>query len=1119
MTIKIAIHHKTEYHFDKPVEIHPHLIRLRPAPHCRTPITSYSLKVQPDNHFVNWQQDPFANYIGRFVFPEKAKSLVVDVELVADMTVINPFDFFLDESAQHFPFTYCDDDKKDLAPYLELKESGPLLQQWVETIKTTLGKEPKATVDFLVAVNSRLQNDIGYVVRMEPGVQTCEQTLGLAKGSCRDSAWLLVQILRRLGLAARFVSGYLVQLAADEKSLDGPSGPEQDFTDLHAWTEVYIPGAGWIGLDPTSGLFAAEGHIPLACTPDPKTAAAIDGATGPCNVEFKFSNSVTRIHEDPRVTKPYTEDEWKTILALGDDVDKILDDNDVRLTMGGEPTFVSIDDMEGGEWNHNALGEKKRELSGNLLLKLKQRFAATGFLHYGQGKWYPGEPLPRWALSIFWRRDEKPLWQDAQWLADENKNYNFTTDNAKQFLKSFAALLHLSGDTISTGYEDNLVYLLKENSLPINLSPTDNKLSDPLERKRLLSVFEQGLDKAIGYALPLKPTEFANATGSNSNSDDDKNKKSNAKTDQTKRRWKTSHWEFRRGHMYLLAGDSPMGLRLPLDSLPWTNPKDKDVDHPKDPFEKVAPLETISFSDKNKSSKKKIEALYSESEISEEVIHTALCVQERNGRLYVFMPPLNDLQHYAELLNALEACCKKLSMPIIIEGYEPPRDKRLVKLAVTPDPGVVEVNIHPANNWRDIISITQGLYEDARQCRLGTEKFMLDGRHTGTGGGNHVTLGASSPEDSPFLRRPDLLQSFITYWQHHPSLSYLFSGMFIGPTSQAPRIDEARNDHLHELEIAFQQLPAGETQQPWLVDRILRNFLVDLTGNTHRSEFCIDKLYSPDSSTGRLGLVEFRNLEMPPHARMSALQFLLIRSLLAWFWLKPYKHSLIRWGTELHDRFMLPHFVWKDLANVVEDLNAAGFNFELKWFAPFQHFRFPHYGTITTRDMQLDVHSAIEPWHVLGEESSGQGTSRYVDSSVERIQIKTRGIDNARYIVTCNQRRVPLLKTDTQGQFVAGIRYKAWAPWSALHPTVPIHTPLTIDIVDTQNHKSIAGCTYYVSHPGGRNYDTFPVNANEAEARRVARFSSLGHTQNTLNVADESPHPDHPYTLDLRYQM
>jgi len=1102
--INVALNHKTSYRYDRPVALSPHVVRLRPAPHCRTPILSYSMTVLPQTHFLNWQQDPFSNYLGRLVFPQKTTAFEVEVDLVAEMIIINPFDFFLEPDAETYPFDYAPKLKADLGPYLAAEPAGAKLTAYLAQID----RSPKPTNNFLVDLNQKLSRDIRYLIRMEPNVQPCERTLELGSGSCRDSAWLLVNILRHLGLAARFVSGYLIQLAPDVKSLDGPSGPEADFTDLHAWTEVYLPGAGWVGMDPTSGLFAGEGHIPLACSPEPQSAAPITGGLDECKVDFSHSMSVRRIREAPRSTRPYPEEVWTAIVELGERVDRELAAADVRLTMGGEPTFVSIDDMDDAQWNTAALGKEKQQLAETLIKGLRQKWAPGGLLHYGQGKWYPGESLPRWALGCFWRTDGRPVWQDDRWIADVSKNYGFDVAEAKVFIDTLAEILGVRRRYIRAGYEDILYYLYKEQRLAVNVDPGDPRLEDPEARARMVRAFQRGLGAPVGYVLPLQ-------YGS----------------------WKSGPWPFRGDHMFLLPGDSPAGLRLPLESLPWVAKTDFPYDHPLDPMADRGPLPDLHAGQQalqGRPAEKIGEGVRSQPRPFDEpapvpgesaawVVRTALCVQPRGGRLYVFMPPVTALEGYLELVAAVEVTAARTGLPVVIEGYTPPYDPRLESLKITPDPGVIEVNIQPMHSWRELVDCTTTLYETARQSRLGTEKFMLDGRHTGTGGGNHIVMGGATPAESPFLRRPDLLRSFITFWNNHPSLSFLFSGLFIGPTSQQPRIDEARHDSLYELEIAFAELERQTAPDrpcpPWLVDRLFRHLLVDVSGNTHRAEFCIDKLYSPDSAAGRLGLLEFRAFEMPPHARMSLAQQLLLRIFVAWFWQTPYRRDLVRWGTRLHDRFMLPQPVQDDFADVLKILHQAGFPVRMEFFQPHFEFRFPIYGKVDCAGMEIELRQALEPWHVLGEEPGGGGTARYVDSSVERLQVKVSGMTGERYIVACNGRCIPLQPTAVAGEFVAGVRYRAWQPPACLHPTIGVHTPLTIDLFDTWSGRAVGGCTYHVGHPGGRHYDVFPVNAYEAEGRRNARFIPGGHTPGSpVALPAAETNPWFPYTLDLRRQ-
>jgi uncharacterized protein (DUF2126 family)/transglutaminase-like putative cysteine protease len=1098
MGIKVALEHRTSYTFDRLVEVHPHVVRLRPAPHSRTPIEAYSLSIEPADHFINWQQDAFGNFLARVVFPNRARNLTITVGLIADMKVINPFDFFIEDWAEHIPFEYPKSLAEDLKPYLRPVDengegSGPgdLTQAWVKNFSVAPGTR---TIDFLVALNRAVNADVGYSLRMEPGVQTPDFTLRSGIGSCRDSAWLLVSILRQLGYAARFVSGYLVQLTSDVEALDGPSGPAADFTDLHAWTEVYIPGAGWIGLDPTSGLFAGEGHIPLSATPHPESAAPITGATEPCETTLDFANVVTRVHEDPRVTLPYTEAAWGAINALGARVDQRLAAGDVRLTVGGEPTFVSIDNQVDPEWTTDADGPYKRQRASDLAARLKKVWAPHGLVQRSQGKWYPGEPLPRWQIGLHWRTDGEPLWTNEALLADPwptgTTPEPVDTESAYTVLAAIADGLGLPASQVRPAYEDALGRLANSVRQPEGepVAAEDDLEADATDaRLGLLARLEESVTEPAAYVLPLHRR------------DDDSG-------------WASADWQLRRGRIVLLDGDSAAGLRLPLDSISWEPPRPS---YEADPLAARGKLRVDP------------EPGDAELEDADSAPTTALVAEIRDGLLYVYLPPTEELEHFVDLVSRVEAAAAKADCPVVVEGYGPPPDPRITSMSVTPDPGVIEVNVAPTASFAEQKQQLETLYEQARLARLSTESFDVDGTHGGTGGGNHITLGGITPADSPLLRRPDLLVSLLTYWQRHPSLSYLFAGRFVGTTSQAPRVDEGRAEALYELEIAFAEIDrltrGAGAAKPWITDRALRHLLTDITGNTHRAEFCIDKLYSPDSARGRLGLLELRGFEMPPHYQMAMVQSLLVRSLVAWFWDEPLRAPLIRHGENLHGRYLLPHFLIHDIADVAADLRAHDINFDTSWLDPFTEFRFPRIGTAVFDGVEIELRGAIEQWNVLGEESTAGGTARYVDSSVERIQVRLVGADRHRFIVTANGHPIPLLATEKADIQVGGVRFRAWQPPSALHPTITVDGPLRFELVDTVTGMSRGGCTYHVSHPGGRAYDNPPVNAVEAESRRGRRFEATGFTPGTLDMSDlrekqarQSTDMGAPGILDLR---
>ena len=1045
MNTRIAINHKIDQRFDKKVGLSTHWLRLRPAPHTQSLIEAYSLKIHTEPHFLNWLRDPYENHLARLDLPEPVADLRIEVEVLAELPPGNPFDFLVEPSAFSFPFDYPSQLTKELAPYLNVGRPGPRLRAWFEAMEV----EPGYIVERLGDINLKFYNLLPAFGPLQPGAVDTETVLARGGGSPWEIAWLATLTLRHLGLAARFTSGYHVALAPKEGGYD--------IARLHAWTEVYLPGAGWIGLDPAGGIFTAEGHIPLASAPEYLRTMPLTGYFEHCAASQDETTTVRRLIPAPEVW-PYSDCQWADIRALARKVDEDLQAQSIHLNLGQSLSFVSAYNPTAPEWTTAAMGPDKTRTAEDLLYRLKNRLAPGGILHLGQGEWMGGESLPRWRLSAFFRSDDFPIWQDPALIGWRQSGFSLTTEDARRFAEVLGENLGLAKSFVIPAQEDGLhQFWLHRTDLTSAPDPAD--LRDP-ERRRALAVRLTGhQNEPAGFVLPLRWDPVADA-------------------------WSSGNWSFRRGRLVLIPGDSAMGYRLPLDSLPVGDAAAAEPEPERCQFDE-RPLLPREFGELNArfvtvspatEHFETADPIYTEARPP----RTAVSIQVRQGQLYVFLPPLTHLEHYLVLVSAIESTAKRIGVPVMLEGYEPPEDHRLLRLTLEPDAGCLKVCLPEVSSSASQIELVEVAFAEAANAGLRGERIMADGKSLPPGGRADIRLGGTVPANSPFFRRPELLRSLIACWQRHPSLSYLFAGRSIGPGGSAPRPDEGRDDALYELLIALERIPAGECAVPWMPDRLLRHLLADPAGDMRRAEIRIDQLYPPDRSSLRLGRTILRSFETPPHPKMAALQALLVKALLARFGRKPIQSELIEWRSALHDRFMLPHVLWEDFLSVLDDLTTAGFPFQPEWFRPLLDLRFPLLGHVQIGDMELELRSAHEPWPVLAEETTSMGTARFVDSANEKVQVRCSGLSPGRHVLTCNGYRVPLKATATHGEMVAGVRYKASNPPSTLHPTKYAVDALVFDLLDSWTGRVIGGCTYFPPRP--ELYGAIGVAPNLAES-------------------------------------
>lgn len=1106
MSTPVALIHHIEQAFGSRRTVPTHWLRVRPAPHTRPAVTAYTIQVDCQPHFLNWVRDPFENHVARLDLPEPVTGLALTVEILADLVPLNPFDFLTESEATRFPFEYAEQTRKELAPYLKIETPGARLSAWLKT----LDHEPAYIVEKLGTLNQAVHQRVtspglnwnpafpGTEAAILDGIEL-DGVLETGGFTPWQAAWLLTLSLRHLGLAARFTSGYRIFLDV--------SDPASDTASLHAWSEVFIPGAGWLGLDPAAGMYTHEGYIPLASTPEPVRALPLTGLDS--RYPLQHTVKVRRLLP-ATLPNPYTEAQWADLNATGEQVNAVLAAQDIRLANAQTLSFVSPAHRYAPEWSTQALGQHKRQVAEELLQRLKRLWAAGAVIQETQGEWFGGETLPRWQLQVCFRSDGLPLWHHEDWHDIHALQEPLTAADLETFARSLTRNLQLSPDYLLPAHEDPL-YELWRNRRTLQFHPPAEALSDTTSRRQLADRLSETRCDPVAYVLPLR---WEPLTG----------------------RWHSGRWSFRRGGLYLVPGDSAPGYRLPLGSLPVDAEAAALRDPERCPFETRSLLPGVHGELSTRLTHLLSAPLL---EVADDdhpqgtVPRTALSLRLHQGRVRVFLPPLTHLEHYLELITAIEATAVTQGIPVMFEGYPPPQDHRLRRFTLEPDAAVLKLGLPMTSDWP--LSQTTLTTAYAEAARLGL--YGLHSRNTGSrmgpGGSTELVLGGEEPAQSPFLFRPRLLRSLIACWQHHPALSYFLAGRQIGPSGHAPRPDEGRADALYELDIALARMPLDEPGLPWIPDRILRHLLADPSGDIRRAEIRIDSLYDPDRMGQRLGHIILRAFETAENAPLATAQLLLVRALIATLSRRPINRPLIDWGTALHDRYLLPGVLWADLKTVLAEIREAGIPIQDEWYQPLLEGRFPLLGGVQWGEIRLELRPAHEPWPILAEEVTASGVARFVDSANDRVQVEVWGITPDRHVLACNGRRVPLQSTGTRGHYLAGVRYKVWNPVATLHPTLPPVYDLAFDLIDTWTGKVVGRFTYQPPRPSVPGPVALPVRpllepegSGAPKPSRTAPIapplmSSAGEflvrtpAERYLQPPPEEHNPRHPYLLNL----